>query len=282
MFEEARPRSEGVWDEFREIVKQSEPSIEYKEGKKRLHFTHRFSTGHNLEVSENDEGLVSFVISFEGKTLIDLSKSHFIGPGYKVVSPSYLISHNIVSEKIGDFYTSVPDNDQEEALIVMGDMRSPYHILSAIHEIGHSWVPNIPTAKETILDRKQKRPVDAPHSHVPLGEKAELISYLERTAWAAALRIVRVVKEEYGLDLFESFKSREKIRKQIMLSMASYRYDLEEKTYMNAWKLLWAEREKGSTRKSPKDSEWDVFGDLFDKKAFSQKGLLNFEAGEES
>jgi len=282
-FEEARPRSEKTWEELQAEIAASAPSVEYKEGRKMLHFEHIFSTGHKIEVSESDEGEVTCLLSKDGLPVVDLSDPKILGNNYKIVSARYLLKNKINSKKIGEFYTNVPDGSTkgEKGFVAVGDMRSAADIPRLVHEVGHSWVPNIPSAREAIA-RQDKEQTSGPEYQDTVREEADLVSYLERSAWAAALKIARGIKDKNGVNIFENMGTADDVRRTVALCLSSYRYDIESTAYLNAWKDVWKEQEKGSDQKNPRAKDWDIFGGLFDKKIFSQNGPMEFEIEEET
>jgi len=175
---------------------------EYAEGEAKLNFHHTYSSGAVLNAEENPEGIVS--INFtdkENKKVLEVEKS--LPSSYYFVSPSYIINNHDLLEKymssLGVFQLL------DENLILIGDMKSGKDLLSIFHEMGHI---------------NQKRGLISAHGY-------EEISKRERGAWAFALKKVREIKKETGVNIFESFNSKQEVLEFVYAHLYEYRSSIK-------------------------------------------------------
>jgi len=174
---------------------------EYAKGETKLNFNHVYSSGVALNIKEDPKGLVSInFIDKEGKVLLEIENS--LPPSYHFVAPSYIIERPDLLEKyISKLGVS---SCLEENLILIGDIRSAKDLLIIFHEIGHI---------------NQERGAMTFHDF-------DKISKRERAAWAFAIKKVKEISKEIGVNIFEIFSNQEEVLKFIHAHLYEYRSSL--------------------------------------------------------
>lgn len=231
---------------------------EWTEGKKKLDFSCKLPGGEILVVREDKDGVAEIIINKDGKKLVDFSE--FMPKGYKMITPTFYLKVDYLknplktARQLGG-WAVIRWSD----MITIGDMKSPKSLFPLLHEIGHSWQPE----------------VGAPNI------KAEMVSRSsdERNAWARAINIARDIKRKYGINLFDVFENFDEFKKLMYGCLISHRFGAE--------KELIGSRDNANRLKIELDElmhflfgaglsaeEKELIRPLFDKGKFSKKSSL--------
>ncbi len=206
------------------------PRDEYREGRVKLSFSHVFSNGTELSVSEDDNGIARVVFRKDNEIIFDLDR--ILPDGFKLATPSYLQTKDSVldeeKEKSG-FWRACFDSK----VISMGDWRKPQEIFILLHEIGHTHQGAL---HEKLFEGK-------PTTRSVYDEQkftAEVDSSLERDAWAYAVKAARHFRELLGIDFFELFNSKEELFAVIYGALLSlkYHHEFNQKEILEEQKIL--------------------------------------------
>ena len=144
--------------------------------------------------------------------------------------------------------------DEQAKIISTGEIKNQESILALLHELGHAQKPEDMRKARTVFKGYGK---GKPFNYET--------SYIERNAWADAIRIMKTLREE-GVNLFEVFEW-EKIKRFIFASLAHHRLQarLEDlKSTEVAMEIM-----KESTGLEPKFAEENL---LYLEKLFDRGG----------
>lgn len=173
------------------VAKRWIPRKEYSKGEIKLNFAYTYVNGDRLVAREDEDGIAHIVIERNGKELFDFKQ--FAGEGYVLVTPSNIKKQNLIQRSLlkehAGTWVSIPARGE----VLVGDMRDPTAIFALLHETGHS--------KQDVARKIPRRGFDFMESNL------DYISHRERDAWADALSAAREIKEKYGTDLFEAFRT---------------------------------------------------------------------------
>ncbi|MFA6301329.1 MAG: hypothetical protein WC609_03190 [Candidatus Paceibacterota bacterium] len=181
---------------------------DYKLGILKLDFKYEFSSGEVLKASEDEKGIAHIFIKNRDETVVNFSK--LLPPGYKFVTPSYLIRRpellsSISGNMLGDavlngWLTYPPDK-----IIIIGDMQAPSSVFALLHEMGHTYQEiNSPES----LPQEEEKKNNGKKDTSEISQKISNYSEKERNAWFRAIQIARQIKREKNINLFEIFKEK--------------------------------------------------------------------------
>lgn len=213
----------------KEAEQRYTPSEEFLDGEKPLEYNFKFSTGEKFIAVQSNRGGGIIVIERSGKKIFDFAD--ILPEGYKFVTPTYFKKHP--NERHLLDYT---DNDWRESskrkLIFLGEFKSPQDILILLHEIGHatsSGAEEDAKIRERLEDDyyESLSSKDAVSKVLVSEEKAKIISKSERQAWAWALKSIRKIQKETGVDFKSLFSSFSDIKQYIDSALATHRRSFE-------------------------------------------------------
>ena len=265
-----RSRQEGLRvDEF---FPEHETFRDYVEGKRKLDFVHKFSSGETLRGGEDKNGRAEFVLERDGKPLFNLRN---LVTGVRFVTPTYWLGVNLSSEEIHESWRESPKKLKvlveayrgrwrhlEPNVVSIGRMDSLEDILSLLHELGH------------VRDRKLSSRMDDVDEAERQGDKKlalSLCSVSERPAWANALKMAREVKRLFGVDLLEAFNGKDEVLEYVKTALATHRLGNE---LMMAGRILKNSKELADAISLKGDvlseEDQELLRSLFDKKKFAK------------
>ncbi len=227
-----------------------EPRPDYKIGNLKLHFESILKGGDEIRATENENGMAKIVIERNGQTILDFKD--FLAAGYKMVTPSYLVSHpeeEIPEQLIGTFAVS-----PQYHLVLIGDIRDEKDLLPLLHEIGH-----IGQGARSLLKPRAERGEGGVQQAKDYAMK---LSWRERDAWTKAIVLARRVKKENGVDLLEPFDNFDELKRYMYAALLSHRYSNE----------YFAKEGEGFSEEDMK-----VFEELYDKGKFGKDKPKNQE-----
>jgi len=253
--------------EKQSVIKNNDNTTpEYKEGKIKLNFEHKFSTGEIFKAREDDEGNVTIFLERNSEVIFnfqDLFKGYFFTPtsakNKKIRGVEDKKTMDLLKE--GD-WGCIP----ELGIVRVGAMNEPKDILTLLHEIGHTF--------QVWEARKSQNLENSLRNFLPISflqKEIELkliknLSKMERNAWAYAIKQARKIHKDYGVNIFEIFKNRNDFEDMIYGCLISYRvsnyHDLNEKQN-NLGIFSW----------KPTEEDIESLKDLFDKERL-QRGVV--------
>lgn len=253
------------------VYKSAEPRPEYKEGKERLNFGYVFSNGDVFSATENTDGIAQIVIRRNSETIIDFQE--FL-PNHKFVTPSYLKQSQVKgAEKVAGEW----QNNEPYFLISVGDIRDPKHIFFLLHEIGEAQGYMSGKRKGTFTREEWAENTNL-FSQKNRGNRrviAQEMSNIERDASANALKMVRQIRQDTGLNILEGFKDFDELQNYIYGALISYRANIGQQMIRSDRGLIRNIRDQIKTKlfgTNPDNSEqWRYMRSLFDKGKFGRE-----------
>ncbi len=289
-YSERRAEEEGI-----EIPKIPEGEADYREGKQKLNFEYKFSSGEIFDAIENKDGTASIVIKQGEETIFDFKK--LLPPEIEFATPTSLRklpinAKNFISRGAMGKWKFIPGTK----FVSIGFFDGPRSIFALLHEIGHARLfgrneelkqkikyTNIPsrplgkTLEEALADGTvvelmrdlDERFAEHQKNNEPSFQKRreiELESIEERSAWTEALKIAKGIRIKYNIDLLEGFKSFEELKRYTYSRLVTFRYKNERefnKFYKRFWRIFLGEK--------PKQEELNFLEKLFDKVKYKKK-----------
>jgi hypothetical protein len=190
---------------FPKMLDLASPRPEYAQGKEKLNYTYKFSSGEVLSASEDDEGIARIVIIRDGKEIFDFGEFASV----KFFTPSFYIKKEISIKKLQGREGGWANRARISEVLV-GDMRDPKSILMLLHEIGHILEYRKREGKyrhEILVElwKQYNGPFTKKYKDIRR-EIAEELSKEEREASALGLSIARQVEKDTGINLLEGFE----------------------------------------------------------------------------
>ncbi len=225
--EGAQETSENEEKIYRLAKEMAIPRPEYSCGRVGLYFEQPLFGGVALKAIENTDSSASIILKRGKEKIFDFKD---LLPGdFRFVTPSYIIrKHDIrnqefmIASRLGEWRTYF-----DKHLISVGDFRNPKEIFALLHEIGHTHqlkdVVSFKKEKEKELMRNATRRTTAEEQKTAKLKELAQSSFLERDAWARALRLVRQIKKETGVDLLEIFPDFDSLKQVIYGALISHR-----------------------------------------------------------
>lgn len=206
-------RNQTHMDTIRDLV-QSSP--EYQNGESKLDFQYQLEDGEILRATENEDGIATIVIERDGDVLVDLKD--YIPDDFKIVTATYLRTHKLEKDYKANWSVITPKNQK---LVVVGDMRDIRQTLILFHEFGHTKFEGWNKGVTKILN--EQRDVGLFKKEEAYRNFIEASSTNERGAWAEALKIVRQIRKQYGVDLLGPIKDLKSLKQIIYAALATHR-----------------------------------------------------------
>jgi len=196
--------------------------LNYREGREKLHFNFQFSSGELFEATE-ENGQARFVITKDGQEVFDFKS--LLPQDFKFRTPEYWLNLKQNNPEAPAGFKVNPEKFKDEAagvwqcgekFISVGRITSIKDVLALLHEVGHSKTRSFGSRFTEQSSNDQ--------------QSAKLESANERLAWAEALKIIRKVNKDLGVDLTEGFSDQQEMKDYIYTCLASHRYMAELKS----------------------------------------------------
>lgn len=201
-----------------------EREFRYKSGEIPLEYNHTFQSGENLRAFQDEKGIAHVVLERNGKTIFNADD--LVPRDYVLAAPLYVEQElEKQGKEVPLFGTGEWITDHTHKLINVGEFHQPQDIISLLHEIGHARIddPKLLSKMREIQALWEGRPRNDKDYEVLLyEEEAQLMSVLERNAWAYALNVLRNLRNK-GFDFHVIFPNFEDIKQEISQSLKSYR-----------------------------------------------------------
>ncbi|MBI5420972.1 MAG: hypothetical protein HZA35_01520 [Parcubacteria group bacterium] len=216
------------YDAIAKIREHGVVSPEYREGERLLEYSYTFPNGTAFVVKEEEPGTIKIVLEKEGKTLFDFAS--LLGSGYTWTTPSMSSGSVSNREKRGVFLVSRPTKE-----VSLGEFKHPSALLMLLHEIGHTHQDEVSRKwekqqQDVLVENIQRKTNVLETILSAKGVRSQAQSFLERDAWAYALRMARKLKREFDVDLLGDphiFRSKEELEDLIYGALLTYRIDHE-------------------------------------------------------
>ncbi len=253
------------------VISSIQPRKEYVSGSIKLDFKGVLPTGEFMEAVEDDAGIASIVLKKEGETILDFAK--FLPYGVKFVTPTYIERYFGSKAKYLGQWTYYPDHH----LLSIGDIRNVYEIFALLHEIGHTH-----QTRKWQTDILKKLPLSENDEKI----KVRFLSSEERDAWSRAIRIARQIKESAGVNLFETFNTKEEFQEFLYSTLLSHKLGGNDTLSSGVVKSLWEKILYMIGLESKREKQNNIFlSGLFDKgrlsRAMEAEKIKQKEEGEE-
>jgi hypothetical protein len=204
-----------------ELANEFHLSEEYRAGLKPLEYRYEFAGGKVLEASQDQAGIAHIV--FRDKNGIAFDFASLLPEGMKLVTPIYF--KNFPEEKKqGDFTEFGWMVDDKRGLVLMGEFKTPKHLLALLHEIGH--LRNNSSEDMNLRDILRDQSFRGYYG-ISQAEKdfARVVSKTERDAWSWALQTIRKIQNEIGFDYSDFFPKFHDFKRFIAYFLGNYRND---------------------------------------------------------
>ncbi len=204
--------SEDEHNALRRLKEQVTPRQEYAEGKLKLNFEYKFSSGEVLKAEEDKEGIAYIKILKDGQPPLDFSD--YLPEGFEFATPSY--KSTVSNSNKGQWSV-----DYENKKVSVGDIRGLKEIFSLLHEMGH-------TEQKGVSQIEMRSKIH--DSSVARADKLKLIENIsesERDASARAIHIARNIYEKYHIDLLEGFQNLADFQDFVHSALLMHRFSME-------------------------------------------------------
>lgn len=257
------PREE---DSAVQAIALSIPREQYVEGKIKLDYRYKFSTGEVFMAKEGQDGGVAVLLFRDGKTIFNF-QTLLPERGY-FVTPSYIqkLIHQGTLDGAPKEFKGGWEAFPALGVVNIGDMHNPKEIFNLLHEIGHTHETREQLLKQSIGVTVNNVPLPIVLKKKSEANVANNKSKQERNAWAWTLRMARKIQKECGVDFFEVFKSRADFEELLYGSLVTYRAgigeDLVEKNQGKSSFWSW----------KPQPEDLKFLRGLFDKERLQRGG----------
>jgi len=235
--EEQRRRDE---EEFRR-------TRDFCEGRIPFEYRYEFPEGGELIATTDQNSIGHIGILNKGK-VFDFAS--LLPNGYRFVTPDYFKKHP-EEETLMDYFGGTWATRNKGQVVLLGEFETPRDLLIFLHEIGHARGDTSEEIKlhekldRDLWDETMKKEIDKDKDtyyrsidkgweriksemEVLLTEDlAKTLSSAERRAWANAVRMLRQVQKETGVDMKAIFPNFESVKKYIDRCLGSYRRSYE-------------------------------------------------------
>jgi len=208
----------------REEYRRHKPSQEFLDAETPFEYNFVLPGGEKLEAFQSKRGGGSIVIKRGNEVVLDFSE--LLPEGFKFVTPTYFKKHPKDSS-LFDYFDNSWGASMTRKMILLGELKKPQDLLTLFHEIGHSHDDSSEDVEELerigSIEEELATTKDLEYKVLLSEDLAKLKSKKERKAWAGALRILRKIQRESGVDLRSLFPTFDDLKKYMNEALATYR-----------------------------------------------------------